>query len=207
MPANYFSYVLTRDFGFAPNPFNGICTLATCKPRIRKAAKVGDWIFGTSSAKGGKRSSLIYAMKVTGKMTFNEYWNDPQFETKKPVMNGSFKKMYGDNIYHYDGTEWTQADSHHSLEDGSPNMKNVKKDTSVDAALISHEFYYFGAQSLMIPDELMEHVVKKGIGERRPEQEHGDKFIQYISQAWETGYHGDPELFSLNQFKRYDGKS
>ncbi|WP_225761747.1 hypothetical protein [Acinetobacter sp. Marseille-P8610] len=31
-----FSYVVSRDFGFAPNPFFNFCTLATCKPKIRK---------------------------------------------------------------------------------------------------------------------------------------------------------------------------
>ena len=36
-----YSYVITRDYGFAPNPFGGICTLATCKPGIRNHAKVG----------------------------------------------------------------------------------------------------------------------------------------------------------------------
>lgn len=207
MPANYFSYVLTRDFGFAPNPFNGICTLATCKPKIRKAAVAGDWIFGTSSTRGGKRGRLIYAMKVTKKITFNEYWTDPQFETKKPVMNGSLKKMYGDNIYHHDGTEWIQIDSHHSLEGGSPNMKNVIKDTSADAVLISDNFYYFGEQSLEIPGDLIGYVVKKGQSHRCPKQEYGDKFIQYISSQCSTGYHCDPECFSLNQFERYDGTS
>lgn len=44
-----FSYVVSRDFGFAPNPFFNFCTLATCKPKIRKDAKIGDWIIGTNS--------------------------------------------------------------------------------------------------------------------------------------------------------------
>lgn len=205
MPVNYFSYVLRRDFGFAPNPFNGICTLATCKPQIRKAAVVGDWIFGTSSTSGGRRSSLIYAMKVTKKISFNEYWSDPQFETKKPVMNGSLKKMYGDNIYHHDGTKWSQADSHHSQDDGSPNMENVNRDTSVDAVLISDEFYYFGIQGLEIPDTLIKHVVKRGMGHLRPLQEYGDRFVQYVTLN-PPGCHDDPECFSLGQFERYDGK-
>ena len=39
-----YSYVITRDYGFAPNPFGGICTLATCKPGIRNHATVGDWV-------------------------------------------------------------------------------------------------------------------------------------------------------------------
>ena len=43
------SYVVARDYGFAPNPFFGVCTLATCKPKIRSAAKLGDWVMGTGS--------------------------------------------------------------------------------------------------------------------------------------------------------------
>ena len=34
-----FSYVIEHDLGFAPNPFHGVCTLACCKPQIRKIAK------------------------------------------------------------------------------------------------------------------------------------------------------------------------
>lgn len=32
-----FSYVVETDSGFAPNPFFGVCTLARCKPSIRRA--------------------------------------------------------------------------------------------------------------------------------------------------------------------------
>ena len=31
-----YEYVMTSDSGFAPNPFHGACTLACCKPKIRK---------------------------------------------------------------------------------------------------------------------------------------------------------------------------
>ena len=34
-----YSYIVARDFGFAPNPFNGVLTLATCKPIVRKGAE------------------------------------------------------------------------------------------------------------------------------------------------------------------------
>lgn len=47
---NLYSYVITRDYGFAPNPFWGICSLATCKPQIRQRALKGDWIAGFSGA-------------------------------------------------------------------------------------------------------------------------------------------------------------
>jgi hypothetical protein len=63
-----FTYVIARDFGFAPNPFHGVCTLATCKPGIRKSASVGDWILGI----GGKKLGLMHRkcillMKVSEK--------------------------------------------------------------------------------------------------------------------------------------------
>ena len=59
-----FSYVVARDFGFAPNPFFGVCTLATCKPKIRAAAEVGDWIIGTGSAERKRSGHVVYAMEV-----------------------------------------------------------------------------------------------------------------------------------------------
>ena len=206
MPGRFFSYVLSRDFGFAPNPFNGVCTLATCKPMIRKAAKVDDWIFGTSSAALGQKIKLIFAMKVTDKITFNKYWYEPKFQTKKPVMNGSLKKMYGDNVYHNNGSKWIQADSHHSLENGKPNYYNIKRDTSVDAVLISDKFYYFGKHALSMPNNLLANIVKKGPGHRCPERHWGQKLLDFISaRSWPLGYHGDPALFS--KFERYNGKS
>ena len=41
-----FSYTIPIDDGAAPNPFHGMCTLAICKPGIRRVAKKGDWIAG-----------------------------------------------------------------------------------------------------------------------------------------------------------------
>ncbi|WP_347927045.1 hypothetical protein [Pseudomonas helvetica] len=36
-----YSYVITHDHGFAPNPHGGVLTLATCKPVIRRTAEKG----------------------------------------------------------------------------------------------------------------------------------------------------------------------
>jgi hypothetical protein len=44
-----FSYVVRWDHGFAPNPFHGACTLATCKAEIRKKAKVARLAIGYSA--------------------------------------------------------------------------------------------------------------------------------------------------------------
>ena len=34
-----FTYTIPIDDGAAPNPFRGMCSLAICKPRIRREAK------------------------------------------------------------------------------------------------------------------------------------------------------------------------
>lgn len=47
----FYSYVIPRDYGFAPNPYFGYCTLATCKQKIRKNAQIGDWIGAFGSAR------------------------------------------------------------------------------------------------------------------------------------------------------------
>ena len=64
MPRLY-SYIIARDYGFAPNPFYGFCTLATCKPNIRKSASVGDWVIGTGTKKKNRDGHLVFAMRVT----------------------------------------------------------------------------------------------------------------------------------------------
>src|SRR3989304_5404176 len=85
-----FSYKQTHDTGFAPNPFHGACTLATCKPRIRELKQVGDWIAGfTSKRLNGDQvgcERLIYLMQVAEKLPFEAYHTDPRFAAKIPVL-------------------------------------------------------------------------------------------------------------------------
>jgi hypothetical protein len=158
-----FSYVLARDYGFAPNPFCGWCTLATCKPKIRSSADVGDWVIGTGAkTKYDLAGRLIYAMQVAEVLDFDGYWSDPRFACKQPVLNGSLKQVYGDNIYHKRGNRWVQEDSHHSYERGRPNRRNIARDTSVDRVLIASRFVYFGNNAPVIPNNFRS---SKGIGE------------------------------------------
>jgi putative DNA base modification enzyme with NMAD domain len=81
-------------------------------------------------------------MRVTQKITFNEYWKNPIYFDKKPVRNGSRKMMAGDNIYYLDTMQntWCQADSYHSNPDGSTDLLHLSKDTSSDKVLISRHF-------------------------------------------------------------------
>jgi hypothetical protein len=151
-PLRLYSYVVSRDFGFAPNPFYGFCTLATCKPNIRKAAQPGDWIVGTGSKQNGLEGRLVYAMRVSEVLGFDEYWRDPRFLDKRPNMHASRMQAFGDNIYHRDSDGvWQQENSHHSLKDGGRNQANVKHDTKPDRLLVSDHFTYWGDSGPEIP--------------------------------------------------------
>lgn len=148
-----FSYVVRLDFGFAPNPFYGVCTLATCKGQIRRTAEVGDWIVGTGSSANGLQGHLVYAMNVSEKLTFEQYWADPRFVTKRPYLRGSIKQTRGDNIYHRDqrSGEWIQENSRHSDKDGNPEPRHIARDTRHPFVLIAEDFYYWGGAGPSIP--------------------------------------------------------
>jgi len=197
-----YSYVIEHDFGLAPNPFGRYCTLAVCKPKIRGSSKlkIGDWILGTgskaiemSTGKKWLRRKLIYAMQVSEKITFDDYWSDPRFQYKKPKMNGSRVAMFGDNFYHTDENgNWIQEDSAHSMQDGTCNQGHLKKDTSSRNVLISEHFYYFGTNAPTIPNEFLE-ICKEGIGEKKFENiQLADDFINWVTINFKTGIHGDP---------------
>lgn len=202
----YFSYVVARDFGFAPNPFGQHCTLATCKPIIRRNSELGDWIFGITPKVKDKGNRLVFAMKVTQKMTFDEYWASPEFQYKKPVMNGSLKQLYGDNIYHKNKVtdDWIQEDSHHSKDKGETNYENLKRDVSGQYVLISDYFYYFGELNVEIPF-LLKTKFSIGIGQKQVKEEYALKLIEWLDSNYEKGLIGVPLLFT--NFQRYDGVS
>lgn len=154
-PLRLFSYVVARDYGFAPNPFHGYCTLATCKPRIRNVANVGDWVLGTGSADHNRSGYTIYAMRVDEILSFDGYFNDERFARKRPDLTGSRKLAFGDNIYcRGPSGQWIQLDSHHSLADGSPNQRNIENDTQTDKVLVSEHFVYWGGEGPVIPEAL-----------------------------------------------------
>ncbi|MYN41890.1 hypothetical protein GTP55_21255 [Duganella sp. FT109W] len=152
------SYVVARDFGFAPNPFFDYCTLATCKPIIRRTAQVGDIVIGTRASP--KDYELVFFLEISEICTFEQYWQDPRFIEKKPNFSASIKHAFGDNIYHKDSKQnWVQEDSHHTNYDGTPVKENIDKDTSGLNVLIAKNFSYWGRESIPIPEDLR--LIKK----------------------------------------------
>jgi hypothetical protein len=193
-----YSYVVARDFGFAPNPFHGYCTLATCKPSIRRTTQPGDWIIGTGPKSAGRDRHLVYAMLVSEALTFDQYWGDPRFASKRPSLRGSLKQAFGDNIYHREaGGDWSQENSHHSMHDGSANAENVEHDTRTDRVLISDHFAYWGGVGPEIPAQFRDW---DGVDVSLGRQGHRcnfpadlvAKFVDWLEMVGMGGYVGEP---------------
>jgi len=207
-----YMYVVARDFGFAPNPFHGFCTLATCKPGIRSTAQVGDWIIGMGGKDLNAVGRCIFAMRVSTTCSFDEYWADPLCLDKRPVRNGSKKMMVGDNIYHHDphSRQWLQADSHHSLSDGSENPHNLKRDTSKDRVLLSRHFIYFGKAAPNVPEDILEELgFTNRQGHRRFENQEGIRLINWLEDSFGNSLNhvlGDPIDFERSN-SRYSVES
>ena len=200
MSRNLFSYVVRYDSAFAPNPFHGYCTLATCKPGIREQARVGDWVVGSGSNRIGVRRGgyLVYAMRVTEALSTLEYWRDARFEKKKADLNHNWVAASGDNIYapsSHGG--WRQLDSYHSHSDGRPNDEHREHDTGVGGILISDDFVYFGAEGPMLPRQFlggneMDLLRAPRNYQRVREAEVVNAFEQWVRSLGVTGYQGKP---------------
>lgn len=200
-------YKLTHDTGFAPNPFHGHLTLATCKPTIRRCRRKGDWVAGfvsdelAGNAAGNgvrlKPGALVYLMEITeDPIPLEDYFEERRFAAKKPDLRSSRPEVRcGDNIYYRlnGGTGQLENDEH--------GQGDERRDLSGVNALVSKRFYYFGcdafvpqegwnaflgaplstARTFYCPDSLvprlLAHFEREGIGE---------------------GLHGAPSLWPLS---------
>lgn len=161
-----YCYKMTHDDGFAPNPYHGVLTLATCKPKIRKNAEIGFWISGwTSNEVQGKtvkfhftdgNQKLIYLARVTDKIKIEKYWD--LYKDKRPQIISNGKETttkscsgeknpsasvydMGDNIY-----EPVNGGFKQHPNGGGHNKNDQEHDLSGEYVLICGEFYYFGVE-------------------------------------------------------------
>lgn len=196
MPRLY-TYVVRHDTGFAPNPYHGYCTLACCKPLIRKCARPGDWILGGGAVTKGRGAQVVFVMQVSETLTRMEYWDDPRFAAKKPRIDGSYDEWVGDNIYYEDAGDWEQLPSLHS-ETGhgkagcSPCEDDMRKDLQVDRVLIGENFVYWGADGRFKP-HFPTQPLYFGIGHKfRYKPQLVTEFLDWVESLSERGRRADP---------------
>lgn len=177
-----YSYCIPVDDGAAPNPYWGVCTLAICKPVIRRNAKIGDWVVGTGSKKYGMQNKVVYAMKITDVKTLKEYDNlcKIKYPNKIPELsNKDLRKRAGDCIYFYEKGKLVQRKGVHAAG-------NYSTDTNGKNVLLSEHFFYFGDQPIELPIELLP-IIKQGQGHKsRSNSKHVNTFIEWIEKNVRT---------------------
>ena len=174
-----FSYIVTHDTGFSPNPFWGCCTLADCKPAIRRTAKVGDWIVGLSPKAKGSR--VVFAMAVAEILDYASYYKDPRFANKiADYTKETIIYKTGDNIYKpLPNGGFQQLRSMHSDGD-KENPKTKAHDLGGVNVLVGQVFYYFGGSGPDLPAELHELKVGRAHKNRFSTKTISD-FLKFIS--------------------------
>ena len=182
------AYKVKNDSGFAPNPYFGVLTLATCKPKIRSSSNVhiGDWIAGWTAASSKYfptpfgEEKLVYLARISNIIPIEQYWYE--YPQKRPDFSKpkSSPEYYGDNIYEPDPLEsygFKRVDSHfHCTEE------NKKHDLGGKNVIICKEFYYFSAEkALEIPYDIRNGFNNDQRGHRDFEDEEKiESFIKFV---------------------------
>lgn len=162
-----FSYVVDHDNGYAPNPYDGICTLVHCKfggnnskRNIVELAEAGDWVLGSggTSRQSAGNGNIIYFMRVDEKLGFNIYLHDQRFIGREDHIDLGY------------GNEF---------------------------ALISHHYFYFGKSAIQtsyLPRTIpLQRLFKRGPGFRRDFPENSLKaLVKWFERTYSVGMHGDP---------------
>jgi len=123
-----FVYKQTHDHNFAPHVSRGRLTLACCKPRIRRVARVGDWVVGIAANTnrfGAEPGAIVSAFRVDEKLTFSDYWED------------SRAKGRIDRIYDPKGAPKGEGKIHH------PRKDQQEGDRRGLHVLVSKKYRYF----------------------------------------------------------------
>jgi hypothetical protein len=186
------TYTMTWDTGLAPNPFWGYCTLGVCAPNymgMSKSLHIGDWIMGHASIKKGR--GMIYAMQISEKLDFDDYYRDPRFAKKKPKWNGTDKERCGDNFYHKEKGRWVQdVGALHGHDE-------KKKDLTYHTTLISRHFYYFGIDAEPLLSRFSSLYFGRGCKHRHDENV-VKSFLHHLQQSCKPGVHGKPRDWPLD---------
>jgi len=190
------SYKMTNDSGFAPNPFHGYLTLATCKPGIRRSSnrQVGDWIAGFTSMSlcgdpvGGER--LVYLMRVDEILTLGAYFADPRFKAKVPVRGSANPiERAGDNIYRPLVDSPRDAGDYEQVPNDNHPPHSKAHDVSGRNVLVAHagNYFYFGRNALDAPADVRPEIPvgQSGYGKGTIDPRRVTSFIAYVKDSFD----------------------
>lgn len=200
-----FSYILRYDDGAAPNPFNNMCSLAICKPKIRSVATIGDWVVGLGSKPSKKSGYLIYAMCVEEVLSMQDYdqraiacWPHRIPDTKSYAL----QDRLGDCIYDYSTITSNRPKQRPSVHGNGKDVDTEAVDIDLggkNVLLSFKQFYYFGNQAIALPPNLAginPHVNNQNQGHRSNANNNYFKgFVTWITNE-KPGQNGWPGLYN-----------
>lgn len=150
-----YRFILTHDHGMAPCPADGLITLATCKPVIRRKASPGDWVLGFRPG-SLERGLLLWAGRVQRVMGHGDYerkYRGRPDAVYREVEGGGFERLLPD--YH-------------------PTQKELDRDTSAPVLLFDPGVsVYLNGQPRPLPPDLA-HLAAAGRGHRTGGTKAGD---------------------------------
>lgn len=157
-----YRYILTHDSGMAPCPDDGLITLATCKPVIRRMARPGDWVLGFRPG-ALVRGLMLWAGKVEHSMSHGEY------QRRYPRRSDAVYRLAKDGLY-----ERFAPDYH-------PSQTEMDRDTGAPVLLFDRRCsVYLDGSPEPLPEHLA-HLAAAGRGHRVTE---GKSELTADLEAW-----------------------
>ena len=170
-----FRYILKDDNGMGPCVEDGIMTLATCKPQIRKSTEVGDWIAGFMP-RPHERGLLVYAGRVARILDWGPY--EAEFRGRKDAVYRVHPNVQVERL----------RDDYHADE------KRMNKDLSAPVVVFDENaFWYFGGKPERLPHRLL-HLAASGRGHRvKGAKEDDEKRLEkWLRSVNPPSVHGEP---------------
>lgn len=194
-----FAYKMTHDTGFAPNPFWGFLTLATCKPWLRRSKRVGDWIAGFTSKQlcgdepGDER--LVFLMQVGERIALADYYRDRRFQSRIPRESAATRiHRCGDNIYMPLVRHASDPQDFVQLPNGFHGPSEKVSDLNGRNALIATRFAYFGGKAPRIPRNVRPELPpgQSAHGTQTHDLVKARHFIDHVFEIASAGVMADP---------------
>ena len=182
-----FAYKMTHDTGFAPNPFWGYLTLATCKPKLRQHKRPGDWVAGFTSKElcgdGVGEERLVFLMQIEERMPLADYFHDRRFQSRIP-RDPPVAMVYrrGDNIYRPLVRNARDTRDFEQLPNARHGPDQKDHDLKCPHALIARRFAYFGVEALRVPRDVRPDVPagQSAHGTKTHDLTRAKRFIDYV---------------------------